>query len=55
MLHRSIDSATAVCYYDPAAEGVGALSDATVRPSVCLSVCPMPLGQKRCILGIWLL
>jgi len=23
--------------------------------SVCLSVCHMPLGQKRYILGVWLL
>jgi len=33
----------------PAAE-MGALSDAAIRLSVCLSVCPMPLAENRCVL-----
>ena len=44
----------------PHAYGMGALSDAairrlSVRPSVCLSVCPIPLAQQRYILGLLLL
>jgi len=27
-------------------------SNATIRPSVCLSVCSMPRAQQRCILGL---
>jgi len=31
------------------------LCSAAIRPSVCLSVCPIPVALKRCISGLWLL
>jgi len=55
VFHRLLDEPRTPNSYASAAQGGGAVSDATIRPSVCLSVClsvcPMALTQERCILG----
>ena len=38
-------------YYAPASK-VGALAKAAIRPSLGLLFCPMPLAQKRRVLGL---